>query len=462
VSASQPDRKVRWRCARVETPRPALWVDFQLPSELFALRPEDLADLELPPEATAAHELGLIFSGRGPLWWFAALALQAGHHPWSATFDPGTNRAIVIQQQDRPDAPRLGDMLPFTQPAEFLGAATSATSAVERPSTQVRPWTSWELGPSSDEATLRVEVRGQLLSPACLAELATWLPPCPRDPAHTLRLSGPIPVWLAAGLCAHWAVSHPDLNLMLHDPKLGAICVRPGRTHAIPLGLVVPDQTPSRPTPIVGLVGDPYSGKSVLSWKLYKAWQQRRLSVYRFDCDAASPTTSYALASSVGKQVREDYQQRRKQLDGSRGGWQPGDEVILAQCLRRIKASGLALALADLPGGIHPGRVASPQSVRVPPGREALLREVDHFVIVARSKQAEQGWRDSLAELGLADRIREVVCSDPGHAPECIPDLQSDPVPWRIHALDRALVDQNSHGVQALADRLAAILSAQV
>lgn len=61
------------------------------------------------PEAPMGK--GVILSGRGPIWLFAALTHEYHATPWVACFDPRLGGGVVVQRHHA-DAPSLGEVVP--------------------------------------------------------------------------------------------------------------------------------------------------------------------------------------------------------------------------------------------------------------------------------------------------------------------------------------------------------------
>jgi len=262
-----------------------------------------------------------------------------------------------------------------------------------------------------------------------------------------LVLSGPFPVWMISALTVELAARHPESALAVYNPNLpGSVVVNPGASGRLPLGLVTPDVKPEVPVPAIALIGDPNSGKSVLSWKLYWALQCRGLEVYRLDCDASAPTTGWSQAGRLGLELRRHYKQER-------GDWTPEDETALAATIAHLRESRLDLVLLDMPGGIHKN---VPRPIRIPPGREALFQPVDGFILLARDESAFAGWTEALGAWNLGDRMLAVVEPRPDMVEsEVFPGDDVDPSAcprWRIHGLDRGLYEVATPGVEKLAE----------
>lgn len=77
--------------------------------------PADLATLA-PPEVPGTE--GVIISGRGPVWLYAALAHHYHTTQWVGTFDPRMGGAVVTSRHSR-TAPPVGAVveIPKMQPA---------------------------------------------------------------------------------------------------------------------------------------------------------------------------------------------------------------------------------------------------------------------------------------------------------------------------------------------------------
>jgi CRISPR-associated protein Csx3 len=69
--------------------------------------PSDLTDLT-PPDVDGTK--GVIISGRGPVWLYAALAHHYHTTQWVATFDPRLGGAVVTSRHSR-TAPPVGSVV---------------------------------------------------------------------------------------------------------------------------------------------------------------------------------------------------------------------------------------------------------------------------------------------------------------------------------------------------------------
>lgn len=195
---------------------------------------------------------------------------------------------------------------------------------------------------------------------------------------------------------------------------------------------------------VVGVVGDPNSGKSVFCHMLEKALldYKRELfpDVWRLDCDFAAPTPEWYLYQCElgnGDKVEEVRKKVKRK-------WTHTAEEQIRDKLANIKRS-LYLVIADLPGGIHKeGEVPR----RIPAGRTTLFENVDAFVILNRpDKNSGEAWKQDLAKVGFADRILCVVDSVEPNAPF---SFRVNPVS-AVSGLSRT-THANDQALKALAD----------
>ncbi|MBA2226346.1 MAG: hypothetical protein WHU94_04215 [Thermogemmata sp.] len=170
---------------------------------------------------------------------------------------------------------------------------------------------------------------------------------------------------------------------------------------------------------ILGVIGDPNSGKSVFARALYACLlsrvisQQRRLWI--LDCDGQSPTPAWYLSLlqeghvELARQYRDILKERRR--------WTPTMEdhfVRILQGLRRF----FELVITDQPGG----DLGADPPQRIPPGRERFFQQLDELILVAREGEVTwKLWHDELARHGLAHRLRVILY---GSHPEAPPTLQ--------------------------------------
>ncbi len=407
---------------------------------------------------------GIVLKGRFPLWFFAAAhvaihrfldkGFQENEHPhrpfWQGVFDPKLCGAVVVHSSGTPE---LGQIVPLS------GVPPSAASQ------QVEPLLDFEPGHREsdlDECVVRFTSPGpDLLSPAALRQAMERL--CDNETlnqADVVLLNGPYPAWLATGiaLAIHRQFPHKAILVRALQDQ-GDVVVESGTPANYPLGLLlpIPEQECPRPPLVVGIVGDPNSGKSVLSLKLYHLLRRPGgLPCYRLDCDAYAPTAEWTLRG-VGPEERRAWKETKKR---EQGGWTIEDEKNLALITSRIRKTPIDLLLLDLPGGDFSRE--PPQ--RIPPGRIDLFQEVDRFLLVAKDEKAKEGWTEELARIGKSKDISVIVRSKKTTVHETVTKEQvaGRKVPSiRIGQLDRNRLDEVTWGVEQLAKMIRDAVSAR-
>ncbi len=83
-------------------------IEFTLVTDV--IKPSALAEADLPAELETRRNLGLIISGRGPVWLYAHLVHRAHPFAWVAVFDPRLNAGVVVMNHI-PDGPNVGSLV---------------------------------------------------------------------------------------------------------------------------------------------------------------------------------------------------------------------------------------------------------------------------------------------------------------------------------------------------------------
>ncbi len=219
-----------------------------------------------------------------------------------------------------------------------------------------------------------------------------------------LCLTGLAPNWMYAALAAG-ATRLGCPWITYFSPREGCPVVVHGAPEEIGRTLPLePAREPAAPAAAegicLGVVGDPNSGKSILAGILHSALRGSARRVWKLDCDGASPTPDWYLQMLQ----QGDAEAARQARTAQKRLWTPRLEALVAAQLASSKKH-LDVVIADLPGGDH--RATPP--VRIPPGRELILREVDAFVILGRPGHPAAGlWQSALAAAGLGSRIAAI------------------------------------------------------
>jgi hypothetical protein len=204
-------------------------------------------------------------------------------------------------------------------------------------------------------------------------------------------------------------------------------------------GITLPRREASQaPGVIIGVVGDPNSGKSVLTKGLFEILRPQFPRSWAFDCDAASPTPNWYLSLLDGHAVSpEDLRKRREQYNVE---WTAQLEASVAAQLESLKQN-LSLTLADLPGGKHPRPGDDWLPDRIPESRVTMFRNIDRFIVLGREDRPDiiPAWRQALAGCGCDGRIlAELTSEAPESQSQCL-HLQrvGQMLRGRIRGLDR-------------------------
>ena len=182
---------------------------------------------------------------------------------------------------------------------------------------------------------------------------------------------------------------------------------------------------------VIGIVGDPNSGKSVFSAVLAAVAYDMSINSWILDCDGASPTPKWFTSMLRDEEVEEAVEIRKKQ----KIEWTHELEKNIAKQIQNLKET-TKLTIADLPGGDHRNKN---NIMRIPPGREVMMKEIDKFIILGRrNEDIADKWVKELKKHNLRDRIIAILDSDaPFSTPAC--ELKKENNIWigKITGLDR-------------------------
>lgn len=155
----------------------------------------------------------------------------------------------------------------------------------------------------------------------------------------------------------------------------------------------------------VGIVGDPGSGKSVLSYLLLSTALRKNYSAVRHEADVASPTPPWYL-EGLGKPERaarvEELRRRLKKAWNIERAERVRSSL---KALKRVKT----LVITDMGGGLPPRE-------RVTPENSIILSEVDAVIVVCPIERAEEcfeAWRRELRRKAPHVKILAECVSSP-------------------------------------------------
>ena len=159
---------------------------------------------------------------------------------------------------------------------------------------------------------------------------------------------------------------------------------------------------------VIGILGDPNSGKSVFSRNFAKTIRKtmpQKFASWIYDCDLASPTPEWYLTDcDAMKQKRQNIKQK----------WTAELERKVVTDLGILRHN-LDLTLADMPGG---RRRDDGSLDRIPSSSRAdMMAACDAFIILCRKDHAAEifdAWKNALSEWNLEDRIiAKLISADP-------------------------------------------------
>jgi len=250
-------------------------------------------------------------SGRAPLWLYMYVALQV--------YQYGASEILIKQAQD-------------TVAVKIFPCSSGC-----EPSSPITLYGTFE-------KTLVFEYLCSRNNPVTPEELPVLLHVLPEknNLFETIVISGKIPNYLA-GAAAIEAWRKGWRNIECFVPQEGGTAA------------VIPDIHRGGEFPelkshgvIIGVIGDPNSGKSVFSELLEQSGNAAGETLWRFDCDYAAPTPNWYLDMIKNQQEKEGKELRSTY----KGKWVPGaEEELVAQLLQMRKY--IPTIIADLPGGLH-------------------------------------------------------------------------------------------------------------
>lgn len=209
---------------------------------------------------------------------------------------------------------------------------------------------------------------------------------------------------------------------------------------------------------VLGVVGDPNSGKSVFSTFLTRILRSAWPDCWLYDGDQASPTSDWYL-----RMTRQSAEKEAKNLrDRIKRDWTHEMELQAANDLRLLKRN-LHVVVADLPGGKHPKHPEDPSKPeRIPDGREVMMREVDAFIVLGRGGRPEiiPAWRKELARHQLEGRIWvECESREPDQAFHLALQSKDGLLTGECHGLDRRKIPDSLCGLQSEGSSLAPLFA---
>lgn len=170
---------------------------------------------------------------------------------------------------------------------------------------------------------------------------------------------------------------------------------------------------------MIGIIGDPNSGKSVFSRVigcLVELYGNK--SVWVYDCDAAALTSDWYIYGLQQAQSEKDEERIKNVRNSIKQKWSEPLELTVSQNMENTKKC-LDFVIADLPGGMHDDEKNIHR--RIPDkGRVQMLCNCDSFVIIGRPDRPESidGWKSALADYNMQEKVvAEILSQNPERTP---------------------------------------------
>jgi len=331
------------------------------PSELPAV--EEAVERDVAPALDPAKPT--IVTGRGPTWLYATILHGIHYFSELAVWDPRAKAGIVVQA---PTRDLLGSGLTVNGEHVDVRLGGKGDILVKAGTRNIN--------------LVHVEIVGdRFVEPAKLRELK--LPEV--DTTKPVVLEGPAPIWLYSHMALRYM--HKTPFLAIYDPRLGAGVVVASHTETVKVGsLVKLDKSliqsilGEHDTRVIGVVGDPNSGKSVFLHLLNAELRRRGYLTLTQEGDLTAPTQEWSLHDSeVRKKLKTvmDPEERLK--------W-------VVSALQKVRGEKTVdFVLVDVGGG------RPDLGKRITPENLAILSNVDGVIVVSRNDAGQiRAWLEEL------------------------------------------------------------------
>lgn len=279
--------------------------------------------------------------------------------------------------------------------------------------------------------------------------------PSPDNPERPLYIRGKSNAYIYAAIGVYAALAQKKEIRIIRESANYQLILTPQESRPLSVS------SENRNGLVIGVLGDPNSGKSIFSralasciYNVLPSWS----SPWLCDCDAAAPTQDWYLR---GMRSSDPELQKAARLsrENAKSKWTSEAERLMAQKLAVLRQNQ-DFVIADMPGGMHPKPGDTFTAQRIPKGghREDMMRECDVFIVIHQHAKPEaySAWVAELQEHGLAERIIAKIASKDHTRPFAITPLERDPQGLFQCAMDGL---DRSNSIEDLARAMAAELA---
>jgi len=309
----------------------------------------------------------VVVGGRGPHWLYAVFTHNLHYVKMLATYEPRLKKGIIVEA---PSKELFGKAIDI-ETGEISEASLGAKGVLELRSI------------ATDKYTLiHVQIRGdRFIEPSEMRRVE--YPEI--NPEKPVVIEGLMPIWLGQRLVSEYV--HKCPAVAVYDPRLKGAVIVASHHPDYKLGEIIPiskEELSSllapKNTRIIGILGDPNSGKSVFLHLLNDALRSRGYVTLTQEGDLVAPTQHWSLFSPEVRKALKKYMSPEERLR-----W-------VVESLKNAKETGaLDFVLVDIGGG------RPDLGERITKENLAILNNVDEVIIVSRNDAGQiQAWLDEI------------------------------------------------------------------
>ncbi len=215
-------------------------------------------------------------------------------------------------------------------------------------------------------------------------------------------ITGAGAVWMYAAVAVKSFLDNAN-DFFIYNPKeMPTLAINISKKTNINLTVPIPQFMKSEKSgEIIGVLGDPNSGKSVFSRLLSNVSDSK--NVWLLDCDAASPTPPWYY-----ELMKYNYDEAKHLRDSHKVQWSVLMEDILAQNMKNLRETLYAL-IADMPGGKKDKETG--ELDRIPGNRKIMMEQIDKIIIISKDDNSTDGWLTVLKKYKLDNKVVAIIKS---------------------------------------------------